>query len=166
MQPTVSPRWAPIPCGLGAMLRSARHRAGFSRQGLAEALQASTGCVQAIEDERRPPSVEVAERLSAVLRLDPWEDAVLLAAAVEAGQLRSRQGVKHVHRRGTPLPPGVRERIAVERTAGHSWRAIAHGLNATRTPTPQGGKWWASSVRNVAYRPATGLSSHRSESSK
>jgi hypothetical protein len=129
----------------------------------------SKGLVQALEEEVRPPSVEVAEQISAALRLGPWEDAVLQAVAVEVGQLKSRMGVRHVHRRGTPVPPEVRDRIAVERAAGRSWRAIAAGLNATGTPTMQGGSWWASSVRNVAVYspvPATGLSSHRSESSR
>ncbi|MFJ4623060.1 helix-turn-helix domain-containing protein [Streptomyces sp. NPDC088812] len=145
-----SPRWSPLPCGLGSMLRRARRRAGFSREGLAAVVRVSCGQLQAIEEEQRPPSVEVAERVSEALRLDPWEDAVLLAVAVDTGRLRTRRGVRHVHRRGAPLPPWVRDRIAVEREAGRSWRAIADGLNATGTPTLQGGSWWASSVRNAA----------------
>ncbi|MER6557227.1 helix-turn-helix domain-containing protein [Streptomyces sp. NPDC001027] len=150
MSQTMSPRWAPLPHGLGAMVRSARLRAGLSRERLAKVLHVSEGCVQAIEGERRPPSVEVAERLSAALHLDPWEEAVLLAVAVDAGRLRSRAGVRHIHRRGTPVPPEVVDRIALERTAGRSWRSIAAGLNARGTPTMQGGAWWASSVSRAA----------------
>ncbi|MEH0587410.1 helix-turn-helix domain-containing protein [Streptomyces sp. B21-106] len=145
-----SPRWAPLPIGLGAMLRSARLRAGFSRERLAAVVQASPGQVQGVEGERRPPSVEVAERISAALRLDPWEAAVLLAAAVEAGQLRSRRGVRQVRRRGTPVPPWVQERIAFERAAGRSWQAIADGLNSDGVPTMERGRWWASSVSQAA----------------
>ncbi|MGW6924475.1 helix-turn-helix domain-containing protein [Streptomyces sp. NPDC054950] len=150
MASTPSPRWVPLPIGLGNILRGARIAAGLSRDALAEAVGASKGVVQAIEEELRPPSVEVAERLSDVLRLGLWEESVLLAVAVETGQLRSRRGVRHVQRRGLPLPLEVAERIAFERAAGCSWRAIAAALNAAGTPTVQGGSWWASSVSRAA----------------
>ncbi len=128
------------------MLRGARLRAGFSRDGLALTVQVSRGQVQGIEEERRPPSVAAAERISAVLRLDPWEDALLQAVAVDDRQLRSRRGVVHVRRRGTPMPPWVRERIVIERAAGSSWQSIADRLNRDGVPTVDRGRWWASSV--------------------
>jgi DNA-binding XRE family transcriptional regulator len=136
------------------MLRGARLRAGFSRAGLALTLEVSRGQLQGIEEERRPPSVAVAERISAVLRLDPWEDALLQAVAVDDSQLRSRRGVVHVRRRGTPMPPWVPKRIAVERAAGHSWQSIADGLNRDGVPTVDRGRWWASSVSQavLTYR--------------
>lgn len=150
MASTHSPRWAPLPTGLGALLYNARRRAGLSREGLARAVGISSGQLQGLEEERRPPSVDVAERISAALRLGPWEDAVFLAVAVDTGQLRSRRGVRHMHRRGAPLPRSVRDRIACEREAGRSWRAIAAGLNQDGAPTMVRGSWWATSVCNVA----------------
>lgn len=60
---------------------------------------------------------------------------------------RRRQGLRH----GTPpeLPQAVRERIAVERDAGRSLRAIADALNAEGVPTARGASWHASTVRHV-----------------
>ncbi|MGQ4402536.1 helix-turn-helix domain-containing protein [Streptomyces hayashii] len=150
MASTPSPRWAPLPVGFGVLIRNARIDAGFSREALAAVVAASANGVQCIEEERRPPSVEVAGRLRDALGLGPWESAVLLACAVEAAALRSRRGVRHFHRGGTPLPDTVRERIAEERAAGRSWSAIADGLNRDQVPTEERGRWWASSVSRAS----------------
>ncbi|MFG2473544.1 helix-turn-helix domain-containing protein [Streptomyces fagopyri] len=150
MASTTSPRWRTLPAGIGDMIRNARHRADLSRRALASAAHVSEGTVQSLEGGRRPPSVELAERLCAVLELDAWESAVLASVAVDPGQLRGRRGVRHVNRRGVPLPPEVYRRIADERTAGLSWRVIAERLNQDQVPTIQGCAWWSTSVRNAA----------------
>ncbi|MFH9938543.1 helix-turn-helix domain-containing protein [Streptomyces murinus] len=137
------------------MLRKARHAAGMSRQGLAAAIVSSPGCLSAIESEQRPPSIELADRMARALQLDPWHAALLQAVAVDEARLRSRCGVRHVHRRGTPVSPDTRARIRAERTAGRSWAAIAIGLNADGVPSMAGGSWWATSVRNTATEQET-----------
>jgi transcriptional regulator with XRE-family HTH domain len=81
------------------MLRSARMDAGLSREALAGAVLASAGLVQALEEEHRPPSETMADRISRALDLDPWTDAVLRAVAVDDAELRTRRGIRHVHRR-------------------------------------------------------------------
>ncbi|MEU3546284.1 helix-turn-helix domain-containing protein [Streptomyces longwoodensis] len=145
-----SPRWTPAAQGVGALLRVARSRAGLSREQLAAAVGTSKGSVQAVEEDRRPPSTGLAARMSVVLDLGPWDDAVLQAAAVDPARLRSRRGVRHIRRRGTPPPPYVRARIRAERAAGASWKAIAEQLNAAGVPTAEGRSWWPSSVRKLA----------------
>lgn len=53
------------------------------------------------------------------------------------------------------IPATVAKRIARERRAGRSYRAIAEALNAGGIPTAQGGKaWHASTVRAVERRVA------------
>lgn len=99
MATPVSPRWSPLPDGYGALLRAARVRAGLSRDRLAVELAASRGLVQGLEEEMRPPSATMAGRLSDVLRLDPWEDAVVQAAAVDDEALRTRRGIRHTRPR-------------------------------------------------------------------
>ena len=146
MASTTSPRWPRLPIGFGTMLRNARIGSGLSRSVLAAAVGTSAHTVQCLEEERRPPAAEVAKRVCAVLALGSWESAVLLAVAVDAGALRSRRGVRHANRRGTPLPDAVRERITTERAAGRSWAAIACGLNRDGVATAERGQWWASSV--------------------
>lgn len=100
MASTTSPRWPAPPLGFGTMLRNARVDGHFSRDVLAAAIGTSAHTVQAIEEERRPPAIDVAERLCDVLALGPWESAVLMAVAVDTGALRTRRGVRHVNRRG------------------------------------------------------------------
>ncbi|WP_159056553.1 hypothetical protein [Streptomyces yokosukanensis] len=159
----------PLPSGIGAMLRSARLDAGLSRQALATTVLASPGCLRAVEAEQRPPSSTLADRITHALQLDPWRAALLQAVAVDEAQLRSRRGTRHVHRRGVPVPLAVRARIRTERAAGRSWNTIAADLNADGVPTMVRGAWWSTSVRNVLVHspvPATGFSSHLSESSK
>lgn len=144
-----SPRWASTPRGLGTLLRNARIDAGLSRARLATALGISANQLQAVEETRRPPSTELAERLCTALSLDDWHAAVVMAAAVDTGALRTRRGVRHVNGRGTPLPAAVRERIAAERGRGRTLHAIAAGLAHDGIPTPCGGHWWGSSVRVI-----------------
>lgn len=98
MPPTLSPRWAPLPRGLGAMLRSARIDAGLSREALAAAVLVSAGLIQGLEGEKRPPSFTMADRISEALRLGPWEDAVLRSVAVDDAELRTRQGSRRAAR--------------------------------------------------------------------
>ncbi|MFF7521291.1 helix-turn-helix domain-containing protein [Streptomyces pseudovenezuelae] len=96
---STSPRWAPLPSGIGVMLRNARIDAGLSRDTLASALSMSTGVVQGLEEELRPPSVTVAARISETLGLDPWTDAVLQSVAVAESELRTRRGTRHTRPR-------------------------------------------------------------------
>jgi DNA invertase Pin-like site-specific DNA recombinase len=67
---------------------------------------------------------------------------------------RTRDGLAAKHAAGvrlgrrSVLPAAVVERIASERDAGRSLRAIAEGLNADDVATGQGGaRWYASSIR-------------------
>lgn len=99
MASLISPRWSPLPEGFGDLLRAARLRAGLSRDRLALELMTSKGHVQGLEDGLRPPSATMAGRLAEVLRLDPWESAVVHAVAVEDGALRTRRGVRHTRPR-------------------------------------------------------------------
>ncbi|MFI1377267.1 multiprotein-bridging factor 1 family protein [Streptomyces longwoodensis] len=94
MASTPSPRWAPLPAGFGIMLRNARIDAGLSRTALGAALLTSAGTVQGIEEERRPPSRTIADRLTRALDLDPWRAAVVQAVAVDNDALRARRGTQ------------------------------------------------------------------------
>jgi transcriptional regulator with XRE-family HTH domain len=145
-----SPRWTPTLVGVGAVLRAARQEAGLTRRHLAAAVGVSYGLLAGVEAEHRPPSVEVAERLCAALSLDAWRSAAVLAYAVDTDRLRARRGVRHLNRRGTPLPRAVLERIVTERDTGRSWTAIASALNANGVRTEDRGRWWASSVSRAA----------------
>lgn len=156
MASTTSPRWASAPIGVGTLLTDARTQASLSRSCLAAALHVSVGQLRDVEDGRRPPSAELAERLCAALPLDDWHKVVLTACAVDTGTLRTRRGTRHVHGRGAPLPDAVRERVATERARGRSWQAIAAGLNQDRVPTVQGRRWWASSVSRLGAAVSAG----------
>ena len=77
-----------------------------------------------------------------------YERRLIGARTSEAMQAMKARGV----RLGRPvdLPDDVRRRIASERAAGLSLRAIANTLNAEAVPTAQGGaRWYASTVRDV-----------------
>lgn len=99
MASSVSPRWSPLPAGFGDLLRKARRRAGLPLDQLAAAVDASYGQLYDLEAGYRPPSATVAARISEALRLDPWEDAVVQAAAVDDSALRTRRGTRHAHPR-------------------------------------------------------------------
>jgi DNA invertase Pin-like site-specific DNA recombinase len=77
-----------------------------------------------------------------------WERRLIGERTKAALAERRAAGV----RLGRPrmLPDNVRERIAREREAGATLRAIAEALNADAVPTAHGGKaWHASTVRQV-----------------
>jgi DNA invertase Pin-like site-specific DNA recombinase len=66
---------------------------------------------------------------------------------------RTRDGMAVLKRQGKrmtrplDIPEDVRLRIAGERAAGRTYRAIADGLNAEGVPTGRGGRrWWPSTV--------------------
>ncbi|WP_328449884.1 helix-turn-helix domain-containing protein [Streptomyces sp. NBC_00386] len=99
MASTTSPRWTPLPDGFGDLLRQARRRVDLTRKQLAAEAGVSPSCLQALEQSRRPPSASMADRLCEVLRLDPWEAAVVQAAAVDEQALRTRAGTRHVQKR-------------------------------------------------------------------
>jgi DNA invertase Pin-like site-specific DNA recombinase len=68
-----------------------------------------------------------------------WERSAISA--------RTREGLS-VKRGWHGVPDDVRARIARERAAGASLRAIAHGLNTDGVPTGHGGRqWYASTVK-------------------
>ena len=76
------------------------------------------------------------------------ERDLIAARTRDALAARKAQGA----RLGRPvaLPQGVRDRIARDRDAGLSLRAIAQRLNEQGIPTAQGGaRWHPSTVRNV-----------------
>lgn len=52
------------------------------------------------------------------------------------------------------LPAAVRERIAAERAAGRSLRAIAAGLTQDGIPTAKGGRWQAETVAAILRSPS------------
>lgn len=107
MASTTSPRWPALPIGFGVLLRNARIDAGLSREALAASLLVSTGSVQALEEEHRPPSATMASRITEALNLDPWRAAVLYAVAVDDAALRTRRGTRHTHPRrrvNSPTP--------------------------------------------------------------
>ncbi|MEP9380776.1 recombinase family protein [Nocardioides sp. KR10-350] len=52
------------------------------------------------------------------------------------------------------LPDDVRRRIANERAAGRSLRAIADGLTADGVPTARGGRWQAATVKRILESPS------------
>jgi len=64
----------------------------------------------------------------------------------EALAAKRAQGVRLG--RPTTMPAAVRQRIRRERAAGMTLTAIAEALNASKTPTAQGGRqWYPSTVR-------------------
>ena len=96
-------------------------------------------------DTTTPAGELMANVYSAVAQ---WERRIIGARTSEAMQAMKARGV----RLGRPvdLPDDVRQRIAAERAAGKSLRAIAGALNAEAVPTAQGGaRWYASTVRDV-----------------
>jgi len=70
----------------------------------------------------------------------------------EALAAKRAQGVR-LGRRVT-MPVEVRERIRQERAGGRTLTAIADGLNASRTPTAQGGRQWYPSTVRAALKPS------------
>ena len=96
-------------------------------------------------DTTTPAGELMANVYSAVAQ---WERRIIGVRTSEAMQAMKARGV----RLGRPvdLPDDVRRRIATEREAGRSLRAIAEALNAEAVPTAQGGaRWYASTVRDV-----------------
>jgi len=76
-----------------------------------------------------------------------WERRIIGVRTSEAMQAMKARGV----RLGRPvdLPADVRHRIAADREAGKSLRAIADALNTEAVPTARGGRWYASTVSAV-----------------
>jgi DNA invertase Pin-like site-specific DNA recombinase len=95
-------------------------------------------------DTTTPTGELVANISSSVAQ---WERRIIAARTSDAMQAMKARGV----RLGRPvdLPADVRQRIADDRGAGRSLRAIADSLNTEAVPTAQGGRWHASTVRAV-----------------
>ena len=76
-----------------------------------------------------------------------YERRLIAARTSDAMQAMKSRGV----RLGRPvdLPDDVRNRIAAERAAGKSLRAIVAELDADNVPTARGTRWYASTVRAV-----------------
>jgi DNA invertase Pin-like site-specific DNA recombinase len=82
-------------------------------------------------------------------------------AEMERGIIAARQKDVHRDRRergvvwGVDMGPknktplDIKDRIMVERSSGRSYRLIAEGLNRDSVPTQNGGKWYASTVKNI-----------------
>lgn len=95
-------------------------------------------------DTTTPTGELVANITSSVAQ---WERRIIGQRTSEALQAMKARGV----RLGRPvvLADVVRSRIAAARSAGATFRAIAHELNAESVPTARGGTWHASTVRAV-----------------
>jgi DNA invertase Pin-like site-specific DNA recombinase len=95
-------------------------------------------------DTTTPTGELVANITSSVAQ---WERRIIGARTSEAMQAMKARGV----RLGRPvdLPDDVRNRIASDREAGLSLRAVAEALNAEAVPTARGGRWHASTVQAV-----------------
>jgi DNA invertase Pin-like site-specific DNA recombinase len=76
-----------------------------------------------------------------------WERRIIAQRTAEGMQAMKARGV----RLGRPveLADDVRHRIAADREAGKTLRAIADALNADDVPTVRGVRWYASTVRAV-----------------
>jgi len=82
-------------------------------------------------------------------------------AEMERGIIAERQKDVHKDRRARGIKWGIdmgpknktseeiKERIRSERSKGKSFRAIADGLNKDGIPTQNGGKWYATTVKNI-----------------
>ncbi|GAB3535420.1 recombinase family protein [Arthrobacter tecti] len=78
---------------------------------------------------------------------------------------RTREGMARIKRddpdrhmgRLSVLPDATVARIRAEREGGASMARIADTLNAEGVPTATGGRWHASTVRQVLSRPVAGL---------
>jgi DNA invertase Pin-like site-specific DNA recombinase len=82
-------------------------------------------------------------------------------AEMERGIIAARQKDVHKDRRDRGIvwgvdmgpknktPLDIKERIVVERSSGRSYAKIAEGLNRDTVPTQNGGKWYASTVKNI-----------------
>jgi len=83
-------------------------------------------------------------------------------AEMERGIIAERQKDVHKDRRSRGIVWGVdmgprnktsdeiKERIRHERSIGKSYRLIATNLNADGIPTQNGGKWYATTVKNIS----------------
>ena len=95
-------------------------------------------------DTTTPTGELVANITSSVAQ---WERRIIGQRTSEAMQAMKRRGV----RLGRPVEVGdeTRHRIAANRDAGMSLRAIAEALNTEGVPTARGGLWHASTIRRV-----------------
>ena len=85
-------------------------------------------------------------------------------AEMERGIIAERQKDVHKDRRergivwGKDMGPmnktsdDIKQRVNAEKSAGRSYRAIADGLNRDGVPTQNGGKWYATTVKNIIDR--------------
>lgn len=99
MAAPASPRWGRLPAGFGNFLKDARVRAGLTRMELIAAIGVGESQLYGLEAELRPPTASVAGRLSVALGLDPWEDAVIRAVAVDDAAFHGRRGIRHTRPR-------------------------------------------------------------------
>jgi DNA invertase Pin-like site-specific DNA recombinase len=89
-----------------------------------------------------------------VMSIAEWEAEMIALRTKEALAVKKLQGLQLG--RPSTLPAAVLVRIAGERAAGRSLKAIADGLNTDQVPTSQKGRWHPSSVRFVLARAAIG----------
>lgn len=85
-------------------------------------------------------------------------------AEMERGIIAERQKDVHKDRRQRGVvwgkdmgpmnktPEEIKQRIKSQRAAGVSYRAIADSLNSDGVPTQNGGKWYATTVKNIIDR--------------
>jgi hypothetical protein len=120
-------------------------RLAYTRSQAAQALGISPSTLR-----RLLPYVETIEM--------PWGGTLIPIDELERIACERRQAAL-ARRPASPsgrkpsVPPRVLARIRAARAAGRSFRQIAADLNASGTPTAQGGRqWWPSTVRAVLIR--------------
>jgi len=95
-------------------------------------------------DTSTPGGEFLANTISSAAR---YESRLIGARVAASHRVRREQGKRAGQ--SPLLPAAVRERIASERNAGRTMRAIADDLNGDAVPTAKGGTWHASTVAHV-----------------
>jgi len=137
-----------VPYQRRVVVREANHveRLAYTRSQAAEAL----GVSRSTFIRRVLPHVETLDM--------PWGAKLIPVDELErllAERRRAARALARPAARGRPrvVSPELVERIRAERAAGLSLGQIAADLNASGTPTAQGGaQWWPSTVRAVLRR--------------
>jgi hypothetical protein len=118
----------------------------YNRRQAAEALGMSVTTL----DRRVVPAIETVKLPWGARVIPVRELQRLLADHIEEPRRTSPAGCPG---RPRTVPDDVVARIAHERAAGRSFRAIADALTAAGVPTGQGAaRWWPSTVRDLLAR--------------
>lgn len=142
-----SPIASSVP-GVAVRIQEQVDRLAYTRTQAAEAL----GVSRATFDRRVLPHIETIETRWGT-QLVPVDE---LERLVAEGRRPARERWKSPAKGHPPaVPADLAARIAAEQSAGKSLGQIARDLNASGTPTAQGGaQWWPLTVRSVICRQA------------